>query len=62
MNQAHALTLSVVDEDYERVYILTKDIRGRSDVTFKSIAKKSNKESDSAEIVKALMSNKPPVF
>lgn len=62
MNQAHALTLSVVDEDYERVYILTKDIRGRSDVTFKSIAKKSNKESESAEIVKALMSNKPPVF
>lgn len=62
LTEAHALTLSVVDQDYERVYILTKDIRGRSDVTFKAIAKKSNKESDSTDILKALIANRPPVF
>lgn len=62
LSQAHALTLSVIDPDYERVYILTKDIRGKSDVTFKAIAKKSNKESDTADILKAMMANRPPVF
>lgn len=62
LTEAHALTLSVVDQDYERVYILTKDIRGKSDVTFKSINKSNNKNSDLEGIVKALMSNRPPVF
>lgn len=62
LTEAHALTLSVVDQDYERVYILTKDIRGKSDVTFKSINKVNNKNSDLESIVKALMSNRPPVF
>ena len=62
MTQAHALTLSVIDPDYERVYILTKDIRGRSDVTFKAIARKSNKESDATDIMKAILANRPPVF
>ena len=62
LTEAHALTVSILDEDYERAYILTKDIRGRSDVTYKSLLKKSDKSTDAADIVKALMMNKAPAF
>lgn len=61
MKQANALLVTHVDSDYERVTIHTKDIRGTSDVTFKSLSKGS-KDNDMSEIFKALVSNRPPVF
>jgi len=61
MEQAKALTVTHVDSDYERITIHTKDIRGTSDVTFKSLSK-GGKDSDMSDIFKALVSNRPPVF
>lgn len=62
LTQAYAMTCTVIDQDYERVYILTKDIRGRTDISFKALNKRKDKDVDMSEIMKALMSNRPPVF
>ena len=62
LTQAHALTVSIVDDDYERAYIMTKDIRGRSDISYKMLNKRDKNNSELGDIVKALMSNKAPVF
>lgn len=62
LTQAHALTISILDDDYERVYIMTKDIRGRSDISYKTLAKKNNKSTDTEDILKALMANRAPAF
>jgi len=62
LTQAHAMTCTVIDQDYERVYILTKDIRGRTDISFKALNRRKDKDVDLSEIMKALISNRPPVF
>lgn len=62
LTEAHALTVTIVDDDYERAYIMTKDIRGRSDVGYKALSKKSDKNTDAGDMVKALMANRAPVF
>ena len=62
LTQAHALTISILDDDYERVYIMTKDIRGRSDISYKTLSKKNNKSTDTEDILKALMANRAPAF
>lgn len=61
LEQTNALLLTVVDEDYERVIIYTKDIDGISDITFKSLAKGS-KDSGMNDIFKSLVDNRPPVL
>ena len=41
---------------------MTKDIRGRSDISYKMLNKRDKNNSELGDIVKALMSNKAPVF
>lgn len=60
LTEAHALTLTTVDQDYERCQIVTKDIRGKSEISFKALKKK--KDNDLTDIYKALVANKAPVF
>ena len=62
LTQAHALFISILDEDYERAYILTKDIRGRTDVSYKALSRKNDKNNDIADMVKQFMANKSPAF
>ena len=59
----HALSVSIMDPDYERVNILINDIRGNSDISFKTISKRKSKDSsEMADIFKSLMLNKPIGF
>lgn len=60
LTEAHALTLTIVDPDYERCNIVTKDIRGKSEISFKALKKK--KDNDLNDIYKALVANRSPVF
>jgi hypothetical protein len=62
LEQAHALTATIIDQDHERVSILTKDIRGISDIGFKALSKRSDRNADLGDVVKALMNNRAPVF
>lgn len=62
LEQGKAMTITVMDEDYERAVVLTKDIRGKSDVSFKSLSKRKDSKVDLGEMMKALMSNRPPVL
>ena len=62
LEQAKALMVTVVDRDYERVTIMTKDIHGKSDMTFKALSKKGGKNDDLTDIFKSLVANKNPVF
>jgi hypothetical protein len=52
-----------MDLDYERLWMGLKDIRGTTDVTFKTLGKIEKKGgADTSEIIKALMANKAPTF
>lgn len=62
LEQANALTLTIIDQDYERCYILTRDIRGRTDITFKTLMNRKDKGVDITELMKAMSLNRPPVF
>lgn len=62
ISAARAMTFTVVDADYERVVIITADIRGRSEITFKTLSKRKDSGNDLTEVLKALLVNKPPVF
>lgn len=62
LEQGYGLSVTVMDQDYERVQIMMKDIRGCTDLTYKTVSKVDKKGSDMDEIVKALMANRPPVF
>lgn len=62
LESAGGLSISVVDQDYERVSIRMKDLRGSSDLTYRSIIKADRKGTDMTEMITALMANKPPVF
>jgi len=56
------ISVSVADPDYERLSIQIKDIRGKTDLSFKKAIKKDKNDSDYGEIIKALMANKTPSF
>jgi len=62
LDQTASLTVTVIDSDYERISIYTKDISGVSDVTYKALNKRSGKDNDMGEIFKALINNRPPVL
>lgn len=62
LEQGRAMTVTVMDEDYERAVVLTKDIRGKSDVSFRSLSKRKDGKVDLGEMMKAMMSNRPPVL
>jgi len=56
------LSLTVADTDYERMIMQYKDVRGKTDLTFKKAIKKDGKGDDYSEIIKALVANKAPAF
>lgn len=62
LTQAYGLSIAIVDEDYERVKLYLKDLKGSTDLTFKTIIKKDKNETNMDEMVKALLANRPPVF
>lgn len=63
LEQAHALTISIVDDDYERVSIYTRDIRGSSNIGFNALKKRKDKDSNGLEeLMKAMFMNKPMSF
>jgi len=62
LERANGLSITIVDPDYERIQIMVKDIRGRTDLSFKNAIKKDKNGSDYGEIIKAMMASKPPSF
>lgn len=62
LEQSHAMLCTVLDQDYERANILTKDIRGVSDIGFKSLSRRNEKSNDMAGIVQSLLTAKPIGF
>lgn len=62
LEQANGMTCSIISPDYERVTILTRDIRGKIDLSFKTINKRKDSGLDITEIMKAMMNGRPPVF
>jgi len=62
LERSNGLSVTVVDPDYERVQIMVKDIRGKTDLSFRNVTKKDKNGSDYSEIIKALMASKPPAF
>ncbi|MDQ6990598.1 MAG: hypothetical protein Q9M11_02550 [Mariprofundaceae bacterium] len=62
LEKANGLSVTILDPDHERIQIMLKDIRGKTDLSFKNAVKKDKNGSDYSEIIKALMANKPPAF
>jgi hypothetical protein len=62
LEQAHAMLCTILDQDYERANILTKDIRGISDIGFKALGRRKEKDNDMAGIVQSLLTAKPIGF
>lgn len=60
LTEAHAMTCTILDQDYERANILIKDIRGNTDIGFKALAKRKEKDSsDLSNLLQSLLMNKP---
>lgn len=64
LSEAHALTYTVLDNDYERITLGIRDMRGFSTCGYKALKKrnKSDKNNDYDELIKALLSNRAPTF
>lgn len=62
LEQARAMTVTIMDEDYERAVVLTKDIRGKSDISFKALSKRKDGKVDLNDMLKAMVSNKQPIL
>lgn len=58
LDKSYSSVLNIVDTDYEDVDITIKDIKGESHVSFRTLSKRNEKTNDTAEILKALMSNR----
>ncbi len=59
MDALDGLSISVLDEDHERLVVLTSNIDGMSDTSFRNLKKSKDKGSDISELVKALFNNRP---
>jgi len=60
LDRTNSMTLTVLDEDYQMVTLITADISGSSTVSYKAISKrKDSKGSDMSEIIKAMMAGRP---
>lgn len=62
LTEARAMTCTILDNDYERVNILIKDLQGKSDMNYKSLARKRENDINIADIIKAMSNNSSPVF
>jgi len=62
LERANGLSVTVVDPDYERIQLMVKDTRGKTQLSFRGAVKKEKAGSDYSEIIKALLANKSPSF
>ena len=62
LNAASSMTITVIDDDYEKVTIQTKDIAGTSIVPFKKLKRRKGDKDDLTEIFKAMLASRSPVF
>lgn len=64
LTEMHALSCAVLDNDYERMTMVTKDIRGTSDIGFKQLEKRKANQSqqDLTKMMQMMMMNKPVMF
>ena len=63
LEKAYALSMTVVDPDYERVIIQVRDIRGDTNVGFKTISKRKDKDNSGLEeMFKSMFMSKPLSF
>lgn len=62
LEQINTLMLNVVDKDWERVQIFTKDIAGHTDVGYKDFKKKSSKDDNISDILKTVLMGKAPMI
>ena len=64
MEQSKSLIVDVVDTNWERVVLYTKDLRGSTDITYKTLKKRKGDKDNSelVEIFKAITTNRQPSF
>jgi hypothetical protein len=62
LEQGGGLLVTIIDQDHERILMYTRDIRGTSDLSFRALQKRNAKSNDFEEIIKAILTNRPPVF
>ncbi len=58
LEQTNSLTLTVLDSDWERATIYIKDLKGSSDVSFKSLSKGSKADDRMDDMLKLMMAGK----
>jgi len=59
MSALDGLSVTILDEDNERLVTLTSISRGIADTSFKSVSKGKDKGTDLTELLKALFNNRP---
>lgn len=64
LSEAHALTYTILDDDYERITLGIRDMRGNSSCGYKALKKRnsSGKGNDYEELIKALLTNRVPTL
>lgn len=62
LSNTNALSVAILDPDYERVSILISDIRSSTDVSFKTIQKRKNDSGQLEDFMKSFVANKPIGF
>lgn len=62
MEYMKAMMTNVIDADYERITLYTKDMREDSDFSFKALERKGSKDETMLEIFKMVLGNKAPVI
>lgn len=62
LERSNGLSVTIVDQDYERIQIAVRDTHGKTDLSFRNAVKKDKSNSDYSEIIKALMASKAPAF
>lgn len=63
LDDINGISVSILDPDYERLQMLISDIRGTTDIGFKTLAKRKSKDSSElGDIFKSMMLNKPIGF
>lgn len=62
LKDARSFALTVIDPDYERVQMYFKDLKGKSDISFKALKKRKGEQADLTEVLKTMMTNNSPTF
>ena len=63
LEAGYGLSVSIMDEDAERMTVYMKDLRGSSKLSYRAMSKNSKSGGgDVTELMKAIMAGKPPVY